>query len=127
MPSAEELLALNQRLLNAIAAGDWKSYEELCHPKLTCFEPEAQAQLVEGMAFHKFYFDVGGNHGPRNTTMASPVVKFLGDDVALVAYARLIQRIDSEGRPKCTATLETRIWHREAGRWRHVHFHRSTA
>ena len=44
-----ELLELNQRLLESIAAGDWKTYQELCHPELTCFEPEARGQLIEGM------------------------------------------------------------------------------
>ena len=58
MPNADEILAVNQRLLNSIVTADWKTYEELCHPQLTCFEPEAHGHLVEGMAFHKFYFDL---------------------------------------------------------------------
>src|SRR5262249_52455615 len=37
----QELLRLNQRLLDSIANADWKTYEELCDPTLTCFEPEA--------------------------------------------------------------------------------------
>ncbi len=28
-------------------------------PQLTCFEPEAFGNLIEGMEFHKFYFDNG--------------------------------------------------------------------
>ena len=32
MSDAQEVLALNQRLLEAIAAADWKTYEELCDP-----------------------------------------------------------------------------------------------
>ena len=40
-PVVEELLRLNQRLLESIAAGDWAVYEELCDPSLTAFEPEA--------------------------------------------------------------------------------------
>ncbi len=28
-------------------------------PQLTCFEPEAFGNLIEGMDFHKFYFDNG--------------------------------------------------------------------
>ncbi len=30
---------------------------KLCTEDMTCFEPEACAQLVTGMEFHKFYFD----------------------------------------------------------------------
>ena len=28
-------------------------------PQLTCFEPEARGYMIEGMDFHKFYFDNG--------------------------------------------------------------------
>ena len=31
-------------------------------PQLTCFEPEARGNLIEGMDFHKFYFDNGRSH-----------------------------------------------------------------
>lgn len=127
MSATDELLALNQRLLNSIAAGDWKAYEELCHPALTCFEPEARGNLVQGMAFHRFYFDLGGFSGPRNTTVVAPLVRFCGDDVAVVAYVRLTQKLDPDGTPTTTAMEETRVWQRESGRWRHVHFHRSAA
>jgi calcium/calmodulin-dependent protein kinase (CaM kinase) II len=125
MPSPQEIVALNQRLLEAIAAADWKTYEELCDPELTCFEPEARGHLVQGLAFHRFYFDLGASSAARNTSVASPVVKFCGDDVAVVAYIRLTQKVSDEGQPATTATEETRIWQRQGNRWRHVHFHRS--
>lgn len=32
-------------------------YRRLCDPHLTAFEPEAIGNLVEGLEFHKFYFD----------------------------------------------------------------------
>jgi len=32
---------------------------KICDPHLTAFEPEALGNLVEGMDFHKFYFDNG--------------------------------------------------------------------
>lgn len=32
---------------------------KICDPHLTTFEPEALGNLVEGMDFHKFYFDNG--------------------------------------------------------------------
>lgn len=34
-------------------------YSKICDPHLTAFEPEAMGNLVEGMDFHKFYFDNG--------------------------------------------------------------------
>jgi calcium/calmodulin-dependent protein kinase (CaM kinase) II len=46
-------------------------------------------------------------------------------DVAVVTYARLVQRIGPEGTAVTTASAETRVWQRRDGRWRHVHFHRS--
>jgi hypothetical protein len=120
----QELLRLNQRLLDSIADGDWATYEELCDPSLTALEPEAHGQLVEGLAFHRFYFDLGGVRGPHQTTMVSPHVRLLGD-VAVVSYVRLVQRVADGGGAATAASAETRVWHRRDGRWRHVHFHRT--
>ncbi len=119
-----ELLQLNQRLLDSIASGDWETYEQLCDPGLTAFEPEARGQLVEGMEFHRFYFNLGGLPEPRQTTMAQPRVRLLGD-VAVVTCVRLIQRLDSDGRPYTQAFEETRVWRLQNAAWRHIHFHRS--
>lgn len=33
------------------------SFRRICDPGLTSFEPEALGNLVEGMDFHKFYFE----------------------------------------------------------------------
>lgn len=123
--AARELLALNQRLLESIVAGDWATYAALCDESLTCFEPEARGQQVEGMAFHRYYFDLGGAKGPTNTTMASPRVRMLGPDAAVVSYVRLVQKLSAEGSPITAAAEETRVWQRTAAGWKHVHFHRS--
>jgi calcium/calmodulin-dependent protein kinase (CaM kinase) II len=123
-PLTAELLALNQRLLDSIAAGDWATYQELCDPSLTAFEPGAQGQLVEGLEFHHFYFKLGGARGPNHTTMCNPQVRLLGD-VAIVTCVRLNQRLGEARHPETAAFEETRVWHRQEGRWRHVHFHRS--
>ena len=32
---------------------------KICDPHLTAFEPESLGNLVEGMDFHKFYFENG--------------------------------------------------------------------
>lgn len=122
-PQTRELLELTQRLLDSIAAGDWATYRELCDPTLTAFEPEAAGHLVAGLAFHKFYFDLGGTKGPKNTTICAPHVRLMGD-VAVVCYVRLNQRLSAEG-AVTHAFEETRIWQRQNGVWKHVHFHRS--
>ncbi|MCE9631878.1 MAG: nuclear transport factor 2 family protein [Planctomycetia bacterium] len=130
MPTpAEEVLAVNRRLLDAVAAADWKAYKDLVADDITCFEPEAKGQLVEGLPFHKFYFDLAGDRSkgstPVITTLASPVVKMLGDNVAVVACVRLVQKVDTAGHPVVSSCEETRVWVRMASGWKHVHFHRS--
>lgn len=124
-PLIEELQALNQRLLDAIAAGDWAIYEELSDPGLTAVEPEAHGQLVEGLPFHRYYFQLGGVKGPHRTTMCQLHVRPLGADAAVLTYARLIQRLGPDGAPVTVASQETRVWQRQGGRWRQVHFHRT--
>jgi calcium/calmodulin-dependent protein kinase (CaM kinase) II len=122
-PTAE-LLALTQRLLDAIAHGDWPTYEELCAPDLTAFEPEACGHLVEGLPFHRFYFNLPNRGQRRQTTMAASHVRVMGD-VAVVSYIRVDQSAGPDGEPHSTAFAETRVWQRQDGHWRHVHFHRS--
>ncbi len=122
--TVDELLTLNQRLLESIAGGDWESYTELCDSGLTAFEPEARGQLVEGLDFHKFYFDLEQSASPWNVTMISPQVMLLGDDTAVVTCVRLTQRL-VDGAPATSKFEETRVWHNDQGTWKHVHFHRS--
>jgi hypothetical protein len=133
---AVELLQLNQRLLDVIAAGDWDVYTEICDESLTAFEPEAKGHRISGLDFHRFYFDLPHADTPVASTMQSPEVRMLGDDAAVVTYVRLVQRVvadsDGDGASASTvssvetlATEETRVWQRRDGVWRHVHFHRS--
>ena len=119
-----ELLDLTQRLLNSITDGDWAAYQELCDPSLTAVEPESHGQVVEGLAFHRFYFDLGGIRGRHQTTICAPHVRVMGD-VAVVTYVRLNQRV-ADGAAVTSAFEETRIWQRQAEGWKHVHFHRSS-
>ena len=127
MPAAaadhDEVLRLTTRLLESIAQRDWATYAELCDPGLTAFEPEACGQLVEGLAFHEFYFQLGGGSRPSRVTLCAPRVRLMGD-VAVATYVRLVQSVGPEG-PATTASDETRVWQRLEGAWRHVHFHRS--
>ena len=122
---SQEVLDLNQRLLESIATADWATYADLCDPSLTSFEPASMGELVEGLAFHRFYFDLGGAKGYHHTTMCAPHVRMLAD-VAIVSYVRLNQRVTADRSPVTTRFQETRIWQRQDGKWKHVHFHRST-
>ena len=82
---------------------------------MTAFEPEAIGNLVEGLDFHKFYFDnrkslqfeikkpmefhvvifsVKNNRHLTNTSILNPHVHLLGDDAAAIAYVRVTQTID---------------------------------
>ena len=62
---------------------------------------------------------VGAAEGPRNTTMASPKVRLMGD-VAVVTYVRLVQYLDDSSGAVTSHYEETRIWQRQDGRWQHV-------
>lgn len=121
----QEILSANQRLLESILAADWTTYAELCDASITAFEPEAKGQRVEGLPFHEFYFGLGSASAPYRVTMASPHVRMLGDDAAVLSYVRLVQKLAPGGAPVTTAVEETRVWQRIGGQWRHVHFHRS--
>jgi calcium/calmodulin-dependent protein kinase (CaM kinase) II len=126
MPASPEqsLLAASARLLQAIDSGDWQTYADLCDDRLTCFEPEAAGHLVEGLPFHKFYFDLPPSNSPRLSSMSSPHVRVIGD-VGIVCYVRLVQKLDAAGTPVTVRVNETRIWLRCGETWKHIHFHRS--
>lgn len=121
------LINLTKCLLDSIVQGNWEAYSELCDPSITCFEPEARGNLVAGMDFHQFYFQLSSGGGTRHiqTTLASPHVRLIGENGAVVSYVRLTQVVDASGHPITRAAEETRIWERQKGAWKHVHFHRS--
>ena len=118
------LLELSQKLLDAVDHGDWDTYAELCDPSLTAFEPEAVGNLVVGMPFHRFYFDLENTGRKQQSTISSPDVRVM-ENSAVVCYVRLVQRIEANNRPVTVAFEETRIWQKQNGQWRHMHFHRS--
>ena len=123
--TVNELLDLTQQMLDSIAAADWETYDGFCDPTLSAFEPEARGHLIDGMEFHRFYFDLGAGASAKNTTISSPHVRLLGDAAAVVSYIRLVQHLTADGTPQTSRFEETRVWERQDGAWRHVHFHRS--
>lgn len=67
------------------------------------------------------------NSKPIHTTILNPHVHIIGDDAACIAYIRLTQFVDGQGRPRSSQSEETRVWHRRDSRWQNVHFHCSGA
>ncbi|KFQ74893.1 Calcium/calmodulin-dependent protein kinase type II delta chain, partial [Phoenicopterus ruber ruber] len=55
----QEIIKVTEQLIEAINNGDFEAYTKICDPGLTSFEPEALGNLVEGMDFHRFYFENG--------------------------------------------------------------------
>ncbi|XP_034464536.1 calcium/calmodulin-dependent protein kinase type II subunit gamma isoform X35 [Hippoglossus hippoglossus] len=125
----QEIIKMTEQLIEAINNGDFEAYTRICDPGLTSFEPEALGNLVEGMDFHKFYFDnlLSKNSKPVHTTILNPHVHLIGEDAACIAYIRLTQYMDGQGRPRSCQSEETRVWHRREAKWLNVHFHCSGA
>ncbi|XP_067601885.1 calcium/calmodulin-dependent protein kinase type II subunit beta isoform X2 [Pseudorca crassidens] len=125
----QEIIKITEQLIEAVNNGDFEAYAKICDPGLTSFEPEALGNLVEGMDFHRFYFEnlLAKNSKPIHTTILNPHVHVIGEDAACIAYIRLTQYIDGQGRPRTSQSEETRVWHRRDGKWQNVHFHCSGA
>uniref|UniRef100_A0A5G2R2W2 calcium/calmodulin-dependent protein kinase n=1 Tax=Sus scrofa TaxID=9823 RepID=A0A5G2R2W2_PIG len=64
----QEIIKITEQLIEAVNNGDFEAYAKICDPGLTSFEPEALGNLVEGMDFHRFYFEnceLGAGAGKR--------------------------------------------------------------
>ncbi|XP_064867808.1 calcium/calmodulin-dependent protein kinase (CaM kinase) II beta 1 isoform X7 [Oncorhynchus nerka] len=128
-PRKQEIIKITEQLIEAVNNGDFEAYAKICDPGLTSFEPEALGNLVEGMDFHRFYFEnlLSKNSKPIHTTILNPHVHLIGEDAACIAYIRLTQFVDGQGHPRSSQSEETRVWHRRESKWQNVHFHCSGA
>jgi len=128
-----DIIRVTELILDAINSGDFEAYTKLCDPNITAFEPEALGNLVEGIEFHRFYFDnflsiqALKQSKTTNVTILNPQVHLLGDDAASIGYIKVTQSLDKHGNAHTSQSEETRIWQRRDGRWQNVHFHRSNS
>ncbi|KAK3521864.1 hypothetical protein QTP70_018603, partial [Hemibagrus guttatus] len=164
----QEIIKITEQLIEAVNNGDFEAYAKICDPGLTSFEPEALGNLVEGMDFHRFYFEnsskswalmlsekphchagtdlgtlvtvkgncnaaafrkildssvlpilfgevLSKNSKPIHTTILNPHVHLIGEDAACIAYIRLTQFVDGQGRPRSSQSEETQ-WN-GSGTW----------
>ncbi|CAI2351083.1 unnamed protein product [Caenorhabditis sp. 36 PRJEB53466] len=121
----QEIVRVTQTLLDAISCKDFDTYTKLCDSSMTCFEPEALGNLIEGIEFHRFYFD-GNRKNQVHTTMLNPNVHIIGEDAACIAYVKLTQFLDRNGEAHTRQSQESRVWSKKQGRWLCIHVHRST-
>uniref|UniRef100_A0A3B3ZCQ7 Calcium/calmodulin-dependent protein kinase II association-domain domain-containing protein n=1 Tax=Periophthalmus magnuspinnatus TaxID=409849 RepID=A0A3B3ZCQ7_9GOBI len=123
----QDIIRVTEQLIEAISNGDFESYTKMCDPAVTAFEPEALGNLVEGLDFHRFYFENlwSKNSKPVHTTILNPHIHLVGEEAACIAYIRVTQFIDANGSPRTVQSEESRVWHRRDGKWQIVHFHRS--
>ncbi|NWH99994.1 KCC2D kinase, partial [Tichodroma muraria] len=133
----QEIIKVTEQLIEAINNGDFEAYTKICDPGLTSFEPEALGNLVEGMDFHRFYFE-NGKYSLFISKSSSGVlffsefcyrcfsVCFCSAHLHIMGHLRGQRRyMDGSGMPKTMQSEETRVWHRRDGKWQNVHFHRS--
>ena len=87
-----------QRLLHSISSKDWYIYTSYVDPSVTCFEPEVLGHLVQGLDFHKFYFNLEGvgnsNRNSNKPSIQNTIVRhhfrFLDDMAAVIPYTRCL-------------------------------------
>ncbi|NXV58038.1 KCC2D kinase, partial [Molothrus ater] len=133
----QEIIKVTEQLIEAINNGDFEAYTKICDPGLTSFEPEALGNLVEGMDFHRFYFE-NGKYSSFISKSSSGVlffsefcyrcfsVCFCSAHSHITGHLTGQRRyMDGSGMPKTMQSEETRVWHRRDGKWQNVHFHRS--
>eukprot|EP00586_Coscinodiscus_wailesii_P002964 CAMPEP_0172484966 /NCGR_PEP_ID=MMETSP1066-20121228/12676_1 /TAXON_ID=671091 /ORGANISM="Coscinodiscus wailesii, Strain CCMP2513" /LENGTH=406 /DNA_ID=CAMNT_0013249833 /DNA_START=165 /DNA_END=1382 /DNA_ORIENTATION=- len=116
----QQLVQLTKILLDSSLVNDWNTYASLCDAHLTCLEPEALGHLVEGLQFHKYYFDLhrGERKGDKQVTFLDPKVRIMGEKSAVVSYISLVQGIDQYTHaPVSSHVEETRVWEVIDGRW----------
>ena len=111
------------QLLHSIRKGDNDFYKKHVSAELTCFEPESQGNLVDGLPFHEFFMTNFKTTDPYHLELIKPTIKVYGD-TGYTAYTMVILKKTDE-KAVMTKVNETRIWNRENGSWRMVHFHRS--
>jgi hypothetical protein len=134
----DDLLQATVKLCQGLDTGNYKIYQQYCHPEVTVFEPQAQGQLVEGMDLRNFKFNLGHATDRLSlsqmlcSTVVAPKVTILNSGVGLVLYTRLLQKPGHPELGYVEAYNETGVWQRlkndnGGSDWKLVHYHRSVA
>jgi ketosteroid isomerase-like protein len=133
MTFEQELLALLDRHLRSIWAGDLATYTATTATDVTFFEWYISTQRIDGLDFHLRETAamhraaegkrVAGQRCEIEHEVLAPSVQVYGD-VAILAYTLLMRYVTDEG-VRHTEHNETRIFHRRPEGWQLVHCHKS--
>lgn len=118
----QEIYDITIELINAIRKGDVEKYKLLSSERLTAIEPESNGNIIEGLDFHIFFLE---NRSPfeYHLELLNPVIR-INKDSAYIAYT-LINSTLIEDDFELQSFNETRIFFKEDGNWKMIHFHRS--
>ncbi|HZO87845.1 MAG TPA: nuclear transport factor 2 family protein [Chthonomonadaceae bacterium] len=121
-----ELLEITWRLLHAIHTGDAETYAAYSAADLSCYE-DVCPYRVDGLEFHLTMIQQMAKNPalkPIRFDMLTPRIQVYGNDTGIVTYTRLMT-YDEGGKPRWSTFNETRVFVRQEGKWKMVHFHRS--
>jgi ketosteroid isomerase-like protein len=133
MNTEAEILALLDRHLRSIWAGDLETYRATTSEEVTFFEWYISTQRIDGLDFHlretaanfraaEARRSAGERYEVEHEVLA-PKVQFFGD-VAIITYT-LLMRYVTAGGVHHTEHNETRVFHRRDDDWQLVHCHKS--
>lgn len=132
MEMEEELLALLDRHLKSIWAGDLETYRATTGADVTFYEWYISPQRIDGLDFHlretaaNFRSAEDRREAGRYEVeheVLQPKVQLYGD-VAIISYS-LMMRYATSLEVRHTTHNETRVFHRRASGWQLVHCHKS--
>ena len=118
----QEIYDLTVNILKAIRDGDVEKYKQYSSDTLTAIEPESSGLIVDGLDFHIFFLS-HTQPSDYHIELINPVIRIY-HNTAYIAYA-LIDNTFTDGKFNLKNVCETRIFEKELGVWRMVHFHRS--
>jgi ketosteroid isomerase-like protein len=107
----QEILAVLDRHLKSIWAGDLATYQATTGEDVTFYEWYISTQRIDGIDFHLEH------------EVLAPKVQFYAD-IAIITYT-LLMRYTGDAGVRHTEHNETRIFHRRADGWQLVHCHKS--
>ena len=118
----QEIYDLTSNLLHAIRKGDVETYKKYTSQKLSCIEPETSGSVVIGLDFHLFFIK-NMKLNDYHFEIINPTIRVFSD-TAYICYS-LLTNTFSDNKFSLKTVFETRIYHKEAGQWKMVHFHRN--